>query len=438
MSKKNTRRQFLQTSAAVGAGVWLSGSLYARPTRMKQERIQIACVGIGGKGRSDSNDARRTGEVVAICDIDDDNLRRGSRPFPNAKQYNDFREMLSEMGDKIDAVTVSTPDHSHAVIAITAMQMGKHCFCQKPLTHSIWEARQMREVAAKTGLCTMMGNQGTAHDGLRQAANLIQNGHLGTVSEVHVWTDRPIWPQGVERPPAEEVPSTVHWDQWLGPAAERPYSSKYHPFAWRGFWDFGTGALGDMACHTLNMPFMGLDLRDPLSVEAESSGHNKESYPAKSKIVFEFGERNGRAPVKLTWYDGGNTPDASLFEGAEHEFAKTGSLIIGEKGKLYSWGDYGEEFEVFGGVTKPNLIEFEKSPGHFDEWIRHINGGQPARSNFVDYSGPLTETILLGNLAIWSGEKVMWDAETMTPKDKPELMKIVHPSFREGFEINVG
>ncbi len=436
MPNKPTRRQFLQTSAAAGAGFWLAGSLHAAPTRMRQERIQIACVGVGGKGSSDSQDARRHGEVVAICDIDQENLDRASRRFRDAQQFYDFRTMLQDMGDKIDAVTVSTPDHCHAAVAIAAMEMGKHCFCQKPLSHSIWEARQMREVAEKTGVCTMMGNQGTANDGLRQAANLIQNGHLGTVSEVHVWTDRPIWPQGVPRPPAEDVPSTVHWDEWLGPAPEREYSSKYHPFAWRGFWDFGTGALGDMACHTLNMPFMGLDLRDPLSVTSKSSGHNQETYPAWSEIEFEFGERNGRAPVKLVWYDGGKTPPAELFEGAEHEAAKTGSLIVGEKGKIFSWGDYGADFEVFGGVTKPENIEFEKSPGHFDEWIRHINGGEVAKSNFVDYAGPLTETILLGNLAIWSGEKVDWDAESMTPKGKPELEKIVHPEFRGGYAIS--
>ncbi len=435
MPNKPTRRQFLQTSAAAGAGFWLAGNLEAAKPRMRQEQIQFACVGVGGKGRSDSRDALGAGNVVAICDIDEDNLNRASRVHRNAKKFYDFREMFSEMGDQIDAVTVSTPDHNHAVISIKAMQMGKHCFCQKPLTHSIWEARRMREVAEETGVCTMMGNQGTSFDGLRQAASLLKNGHLGTISEVHVWTDRPIWDQGVDRPEAETAPPTVHWDQWIGRAAETPYSPKYHPFAWRGFWDFGTGALGDMACHTLNMPFAGLDLRDPLSVVAESSGHNKISYPAKSKIVFEFGERNGRAPVRLTWYDGGNLPPAELFEGAEHEASKAGALIVGEKGKLFSWSDYGAEFEVYGGVTKPANIEFEKSPGHFQEWVRHINGGQIARSNFVDYAGPLTETILLGNLAIWSGEKVEWDAESMTPKGKPELEKIVRPEFREGYEI---
>jgi len=214
----------------------------------------MASVGIGGKGSSDSNDAGRSGEMVAICDTDTGRLDGAAKRFEGAKKFTDFRVMLEEMGDKIDAVTVSTPDHTHAPAALMAMRMGKHCFCQKPLTHSIYEARLLGEVAREKGVATQMGNQGTAGSGLRKA-------------------------QGGDRPTPQPVPENLKWDLWLGPAPERPYGPGYHPFAWRGWWDFGTGALGDMACHTMNMPYAGLDLRDPISVQAETSDHNGDSYP---------------------------------------------------------------------------------------------------------------------------------------------------------------
>ena len=225
-------------------------------------------MGIGGKGESDSADAAKNGDVVAICDIDDRRLNAASKKFEGAKKYNDFRKMLDEMGSSIDAVTVSTPDHCHAVIAAMAMEMGKHCFCQKPLTHSIWEARRLGEIAKAKKVATEMGNQGTANDSLRRAAAIIKSGALGTVTDVHVWTNRPIWAQGIARPQPVEVPSAIHWEEWLGPAPYRPFGEGYHPFSWRGWWDFGTGALGDMACHTVNMPYMALALRDPTSVQA--------------------------------------------------------------------------------------------------------------------------------------------------------------------------
>ena len=219
----------------------------------------MACIGIGGKGSSDSKDASTHGRVVAICDVDEKRLNAvGENDFKDAKRYTDFRKMLDEMGNKIDAVTVSTPDHTHAPASLMAMRMGKHCFCQKPLTHTIYEARLMAKVAKEKKLATQMGNQGTAEAGLRKSAAIIKAGTLGNVSEVHVWTNRPVWPQGSPREEASERPEWLRWDEWLGPAPIRPYASGYHTFAWRGWWDFGCGALGDMACHTMNMPYMAL------------------------------------------------------------------------------------------------------------------------------------------------------------------------------------
>ena len=234
------------------------------------------------------------------------------------------------------------------------------------------------------------------------------------------------------------MPTDLHWDLWLGPAAERPYGDGYHPFAWRGWWDFGTGALGDMACHTMNMPFMALDLRDPISVQAETSGHNKDSYPKWSIITYEFPATDKRPAVKMTWYDGGKRPPLELLEGAD--IKDSGSLIIGEKGKLYSPDDYGGARQLMGGVKEPEGITIRESPGHFKEFADAIKGGPPTISNFPDYSGPLTEMVLLGNLAVWvadagSGPKVKWDAKNLKATYDGNLDSMVKPDFRTGYSI---
>jgi predicted dehydrogenase len=330
-----------------------------------------------------------------------------------------------------------------------AMKMGKHCFCQKPLTHSIEEARVLSDLARETGVKTQMGNQGTALDGLRQGAEILKSGALGVVSAVHVWTDRPVWPQGIERPAEEAVPDYLHWDEWLGPAKYRPYSPAYHPFKWRGFWDFGTGALGDMGCHTLNMPYMGLDLRDPISVSAIRPEHNQETYPGSSRVEYEFPERKGRKAVTMTWYDGGERPDPALidqemidwlvgqFPDKEIEdptqLMVSGVLVIGDKGTMFAPGDYAERW-MLTGVDTPD-VEFERSPGHFTEFADAIEGGPDAVSNFPKYAGPLSETILLGNLAVWSGKQIEWDAERMIPKNAPELESMVRKEYRDGYSL---
>lgn len=432
MSRQTSRRDFIRTSALTGMGVWVATSSWAQD-KSPNEKVNFACIGVGGKGDSDTADAARLGNLVAICDVDSNTLNKAGEKYPNAKKYTDYRKMFDEMGKQIDAVTVSTPDHHHALASAMAMHHGKHCFCQKPLTHSIYEARYIGELARKQKVATQMGNQGTADGGLRAMAARLKAGMLGTVKEMHIWTNRPIWPQGIERSAEKPVPANLDWDLWLGPAPARPYGDNYHSFAWRGWWDFGTGALGDMACHTVNMAYMGLDLRNPISVEAKTSGHNKDSYPKWSIIKFEFAATKTRPAITMTWYDGGQLPPAELLGGETPK--DSGSLLIGEKDKLYTPGDYGGGGRLLSGADLPE-VDYPHSPGHFEEFVRAIKGGGPAMSNFPDYAGPLTETILLGNLAVWAdGQKVEWDAKKLKVKNVKDLEHIVKPTYRKGYSL---
>jgi len=434
-----TRRTFIKTTAATGMGFWVAGGVQAQESNSPNERIAMASVGIGGKGSSDSRDAASRGDMVAICDTDRSRLAGAASKFKGAKTYTDYRKMLDEMGDSIDAVTVSTPDHTHAPAALMAMRMGKHCFCQKPLTRTIYEARLMAEVAKKTGVATQMGNQGTAGSGLRKGAAMMRAGRLGTVSEVHIWTNRPVWPQGGDRPAEKPVPENLDWENWQSVAERRPYGDGYHPFKWRGWWDYGTGALGDMACHTVNMSYMGLELKNPTSVQAETSGHNRDSYPKWSIIRFEFPANDWRPAIKFVWYDGGKRVDRELLEG--DNVAGSGCLVIGDKGKLYDGGDYGGISKLYGDVDSSDEgLEYPKSPGHFQEWVNAINGGPPAMSNFADYAGGLTETILLGNLAVWAanepgeGPKLDWDPKALrvTNVRDEAIDGLVKPTYTKG------
>lgn len=440
MSHNTNRRRFLQATAVAGIGFWVAGGCRRKKSKSPNEKIAFASIGLGGKGSSDSRDAGTSGDMVAICDVDEGTLGAGEKRFPKAKPYTDYRKMLDEMGKSIDAVTVSTPDHHHAPAALMAMRMDKHCFCQKPLTHTIYEARLMAKVARERKLATQMGNQGTADSSLRKAAAIIKSGTLGAVSEVHVWTNRPIWPQGGPRAKSIDCPSHLKWNLWLGPAPVRPYATGYHTFSWRGWWDFGTGALGDMACHTVNMPYMALNLHDPIAVQAECSGHNGDSYPKWSIITFDFPALDGRPPVKLFWYDGGRKIKEELLEDKKRE--SSGCLVIGDKGKLYSPGDYASEtLFLLGGATMPE-VKFSESPGHFEEWVRAIKGGEPAMSNFPNYAGGLTETMLLGNLAVWvaatgKGEKVEWDAKNLRSPNIAGLETIIKPIYRPGYTLDV-
>jgi predicted dehydrogenase len=411
------------------------------------DRIGFACIGVGGMGNSDSNNAARFGNIVAICDVDQNILDRKARQFPKAKRYVDYRKMFDEMGDRIDAVTVSTPDHSHAAATALALRHGKHVYTQKPLARSVYECRRLAELAREAGVATQMGNQGTANSSLRRNAYRVRAGALGTVTEVHVWTNRPLWPQGIDRLVPTVPPAGLDWDLWLGPAPERPYGDGYVPGDWKGFWDFGTGALGDMACHTVNLPFMALDLRDPVAVTATSTGHNRDSYPTASRIVYEFPATAQRPAVTMIWYDGGNLPPIDLIPSAllseTGEAPSSGSLIVGDKGSLYAPGDYGADGQIVEGI-EVGTISFPESPGHWEEFVRAIRGGEPAMSNFPDYSGALAETILLGNLAVWPteegvGERILWDAANLRVLNGGDvgrrLAHIIKPDYREGYSL---
>jgi predicted dehydrogenase len=439
MSYLTDRRRFLKTTALTGVGVFVSGTAAAESTS-PNEKLRFGCIGVGGKGKSDSADARRAGDIVAICDIDDNTLAlAGDKTFTKAARYSDFRKLLDEMEGKIDAVTISIPDHMHAAATALALRKGIACYTQKPLTRTIYEARRLGDIAREAKVATQMGNQGTSFPGLRKTVAVLQAGVIGNVHEVHVWTNRPHWACGCPRPAEAAIPANVHWDLWLGTAPERPYAPGYHPNSWRGWWDFGSGALGDMACHTVNMPYMALELRDPTSVQATTAGHNRDSFPKWSIINFEFPANDKRPAVKMTWYDGGQKPPAELF--GREPMSQTGVFMVGDKGKLFAKGDYCEwGYQLID--CEDVKIEYPKVINHFTDFTNAIKGGPPATSNFPNYSGPLTETILLGNLAVWAapdaetpGKKIEWDAENLVATNAPEVASVVTPQYRAGYEL---
>jgi predicted dehydrogenase len=447
------RRRFLQSTAYAGVGFWLARRPALAGVKSPNEKVNIACVGVGGKGSSDTDQAGNYGNIVAICDVDDQRLEAKARRFPDAKKYCDFRKMLEEMDKQIDAVVVSTPDHTHAPASLMAMKMGKHVYCQKPLTHTVHEARQMRETARRHRVATQMGNQGTASNGIRQAVEIIRSGAIGNVREVHVWTNRPFgfWrqaPEVVARPSdTPPIPPHVHWDEFLGPAPYRPYHSAYHPFAWRGWRDFGTGALGDMACHTANLPFMALKLGLPKSVWAENGEVNPETYQGWANITYEFPEREGMPSVKLIWHEGArsgvrNLPHPDLLFGERP--SDSGSLLIGDKGTMYSPSDYGANYRLlpaknFEGYTPPAPTLPRLEGGNIDanmkmEWVRAIQGGPPPTSNF-DYAGTLTEAILLGNVAVQTGHKIEYNARRGHITNCREAVDFLKTEYRVGWRV---
>jgi predicted dehydrogenase len=457
MSRKSTRREFLRTTTYAGAGLWVMGNLgceafqmTARPRAISpSEKMNVAGIGAGGKGHSDINNASKDNNIIAVCDVDKGKAANVMKEFPNATFFQDFRQMFDKLGKEVDAVTVSTPDHQHAIAAMWAMQRGKHVYCQKPLTHGAYEARLLTESARKYKVVTQMGNQGTAENGLREAVEVIQSGVIGPVREVHVWTNRPVWPQGIARPTdTPPVPAELDWDLWLGTAPTRPYNPAYHPFKWRGWWDFGTGALGDMACHTANMAFMALKLGYPTSVEAKfAKDMYGETWPTWSVVEYEFPARGQMPPVKWTWYDGGGDKPKWVVEKLKwlamgNEIPGSGSVLIGEKGTLFSPDDYGSAYKLlpekdFEGF-KPPTPRLPRIGGgdqaHNREWSQACKGVGTPMSNF-DYAGPLTETVVLGCVAILAGEKILWDGPRMRVTNVPKANDFVRREYRKGWEL---
>ncbi|HVR75677.1 MAG TPA: Gfo/Idh/MocA family oxidoreductase [Planctomycetota bacterium] len=443
MSKRMTRRRFLKASGSIALGVLAAPAVSARVLGAN-ERLNIAGIGVGGKGESDIAHCESQ-NIVALCDVDEENAAGSFKKFPDAKRFRDFRKMLDEEGKNIDAVTVSTPDHTHAPAALAAMHLGKHVYCQKPLTHSVHEARLLRETAAKMKVATQMGNQGHSNSASRRLVELIQAGVIGKAREVHVWTDRPIWPQGIYRPTdTPPVPPTLDWDLWLGPAPSRAYHPAYVPFKWRGFWDFGTGALGDMACHNMDVAFWALGLRDPTAIEAESATVNTETAPNWSIIRYEFPARGSVPAIKLTWYDGGKRPLENVAK--EQNIGANGAIIAGDKDSLHVphyWGGAaffsGARMEDFKAVpeTLPRRAGGENESNidlqHHLEWIEAAKGGPAALSSF-EYSGPMTEAVLLGNVALRAGKRIEWDAAAMKVTNVPEANRYVRREYRKGWE----
>jgi predicted dehydrogenase len=439
-----TRREFVGRSAlALGAVTIvprhvLGGSGYTAPS----DKLNIACVGAGGKGESDIQ-ALSTENLVAFCDVDDVRAAATYKAFPNVKRYKDFRKMLEEKESDIDAVTVSIPDHSHAVVAMAAIRLKKHVFVQKPLTHTVYEARKLAEAAKEAGVVTQMGNQGHAGEGARLLNEWIWDGAIGDVYEVHAWTNRPIWPQNIERPEAiPSVPPTMDWNQWLGPAPWRPYHPAYAPFNWRGWWDFGVGALGDMGAHIIDHPFWALDLGYPDTVQATSTAFNEETFPIASVITYKFPARGEKPPVTLKWFDGGILPPRpEELEAGRMMGEKGGGVIfIGTKGKLMC-SVYGENPRL---IPESKMKEYQRpektiprSPGIHEEWAAACKGEGKTTSNF-DYAGKLTEMMLLGNIAIKVQDKnniLHWDGPNMRFSYLEEANLYLTKTYREGFSL---
>ncbi len=459
MNKKApvTRRDFVGLSGAAVAAMTivprhvLAGSGKTPPS----EKLNLAGIGVGGMGQSNLA-ACANENIVALCDVDPGHAAKVLARYPQAKHYKDFRVMLDQQKN-FDAAIVATPDHTHAVIALAAIQRGKHVYVQKPLAHSVSEARLLTEAARKHKVVTQMGNQGHSGDGTRLICEWIWAGAIGAVREVHAWTNRPVWPQGVEVERPKEtppVPASLDWDLWIGPAPYRPYHPTYHPGTWRAWWDFGTGSLGDLGCHILDAPFWALKLKYPTSVEGCISTYwrglwqpcdpKNETYPRSTIVRYQFPSRENMPAVKLTWWDGGMMPPRpeELEEGRQMGDSDGGVLFVGDKGLLMC-GCYGRSPRL---IPDAKMRDFQQPPhtidripggqgGHEKDWVRACKGGKPASSNF-DYSGPLSETVLMGNLAVrFPNRKLLWDGEKMQVTNDVAANGYVRRQYRKGWTL---
>jgi predicted dehydrogenase len=442
-----SRRYFfigsLFAGAVPAAGFGSARSLKQLGYKSPNEKLNIAAIGAGGKGYSDTTGCKSE-NIVALVDPDDVRAARTFKAFPKAAQYKDFRRMFDKESNSIDAVTVSTPDHMHGTAAMWAMARGKHVYCQKPLTRTVWEASELAKAAVKYGVATQMGNQGYSNEGARQCCEIVWSGDIGDVKEVHAWTDRPgkYWVQGPDVQPAEApVPSTLDWEAWLGCNEHQPFSPAYIPIKWRGFPEFGCGAVGDMACHVLGTPNMALRLTAPVSVECiKQEGQGPHTFPQVSVIRWDFPARGAMPPVSVYWHDGlkkqpdiPGVPEGELLGDSDIN----GSIFIGDKGMVTA-GCYGQRTRL---VPATKMRDYElpdpvltRSPGHYRDWIRAAKGGDPSCSDFR-VAGPFVQWMLLGVIAMKFEGKLMWDAEKMRFTNNNEANEYLKPKFRKGWKF---
>ncbi|MBL7139454.1 MAG: Gfo/Idh/MocA family oxidoreductase [Planctomycetes bacterium] len=450
MSKCMSRRRFLKQSACTGALI-LAAPGMAR-TYGANGKLDIAFIACDGRGWSHVQEFKNE-NGVALCEPDLSRTEKAKKVFPNAKVFQDYRKMLDQIHNEIDAVVVATPDHHHAAAATRALALKKHVYCEKPLTWSIHEARVMADMVKKAKVATQMGNQGHANQGNRRVVEWIRDGAIGVVKEIHTWTNRPVWPQGYsELPPKEAVPEGLDWDVWCGPGPFRERRENMHPFKWRGWIDYGTGTIGDMGCHTWDCVWWSMDPKAALSCElVKAEARNDLTYPKNMKLKWEFGPNEWRPGFVAYWHDGGWTPpvpEEILNDPTrkKKELIKSGNLFVGTKGKLYVEGDYSEtprlipESAMQAYVQKGLPEQIPASPGHHAEFLMAAKGEKPwdyPKSNFT-YGGPLVEAMLLGCVACRAGGKVEWDPENLKIKNDPKANRYVQREYRKGWELVTG
>jgi predicted dehydrogenase len=452
-----TRRGFVPAAGSALAGFTIVPAhvLAASGRKAPSDKLNIAGVGVGGMGAAYLKGCESE-NIVALCDVHDSNAAKTFARYPKAKTWRDYRKMLEE--DKsIDAVIVGTPDHTHAVVSMAAIQLGKHVYCAKPMTRTIGEARAVAKAAREAKVASQMSVQSCASEGACATAEWVRAGVVGAVREVHVWTDRPIWPQGLQRPTGEfPVPAGLDWDLWLGPAPARPYHPVYHPFRFRGWYDFGTGALGDMACHSFHVVFRALELEHPASVQATRASvmefvaegetadarrrtkkaNCPETFPHASIVTWDFPARGSLPSVRLHWYDGGLVPPAPYGLDPARPLRGDGLMFVGEKGALLSGFSGGPSLVVpaQGRDFTPPAKTLPRSTGHYAEWIAAAKGGPPANCNF-DFGSLITEAALLGVIAQRTGRQLTWDAGNMRIPNDAEANGLVNPPYRKGWSL---
>ena len=447
--KEISRRSFLADAAKAGAAMsaftivprHVLGRGYIAPS----DKVDVACIGVGGMGANDVRGMAALADVNihSLCDVDWRFAESTFNAHPKAMRYRDFREMLDKDGRNIDAVTVTTPDHTHAVATMAALKAGKHVYTQKPLTRTIMEARALaQEAARRPRQSTQMGNQGHANEGVRQLREYIEAGVIGPVRTVEFWTNRPVWPQAIQRPTEMHVaPPTLDWNLWLGPAADRPFHPAYHPFSWRGWWDFGTGALGDMACHIMDGAYWILGHKYPARITAESTPLFPETAPRASRIIYEFAARAGRPAVTFVWRDGGLTPPrpSDWPEERSWPFDSSGQMWIGERGTLIA-GTYSEnprltdEKKDADLKANPPAQRYPRTKGVYGEWVEAIKAGAQPGSSF-SYAAPFTELVLLGNLAVRAQRVIELNPDTGEILTQGIPTEWLRPTYRAGWSL---